>query len=202
MTVAPSKPSPAPRVSHQARLIRLSAVAMSFLLAAFATVTTSRAAFNTTTSNSGSTASTATIALTDDDSATAMFTLTNLVPGQAQTKCIVVTYTGNLPPAPVKVYRSAVVTGTGLDQYLDMTIEAGTSGTFSNCTGFTGSSIYSGTMQNFMTTYQGWSTGLSTAWTPSATPQTRTFRVTLTLQDNNAAQGKSVGFGFTWEAQL
>ena len=104
----------------------------------------------------------------------------------------------------MKLYRSGAVTGTGLEQYLNMTVEIGT-GTVAwpDCTGFTpGSTIYAtNTMSNFMSTYTDWNSGLAT-WTPSAGNQSRVFRITLSLQDNNAAQGKDVTFGFTWEAQI
>ena len=32
-------------------------------------------------------------------------------------------------------------------------------------------------------------------------PSTRTYRITVTLQDDNAAQARSATAGFTWEAQ-
>jgi hypothetical protein len=113
-----------------------------------------------------------------------------------------VTYTGVTPSQPVRLYRSAAVTGTGLDQYLDLTIEVGTGGGFGTCTGFTPTgTISTGTLQAFMTARTDFSTGLSTTWTPSGSPQTRVFRFTLSVQDTNAAQAKNANFGFTWEAQ-
>jgi hypothetical protein len=205
-TPPPGPPAP----SRQAWLARVSAVGAAFLLAAFATVSTSRAAFTTTTANTGNTASAAGIALTDGDTGVAMFSLSGLYPGQSYSKCIDVTYTGNALSTPIKLYRSSAVTGTGLEQYLDLVVDWGTGtagttgGATSNCTGFNYSgNIYTGnTLQTFMTTYQAWGSGLSTIWQPTSSPQTRYFRVTLTMQDNNAAQGKDVTFGFTWEAQL
>ena len=209
MTAGPSKARPARRSSRQARLTRLTAVGVSFLLAGFATVTTSRAAFTTTTSNTANTATAATVALTDGDTGNAMFTVSGMYPGQGvQYKCIDVQYTGVALAQNVKLYRTGAATGTGLDLYLNMTIEQGTGtagttgGATASCTGFTASNtIFSNTLENFMTTKLAWDSGVNTVWTPSTSPETRYFRVGLTLQDNNLAQGKSVGFGFTWEAQ-
>ena len=181
----------------------MSAVVASLVFVTFMTVSTSRAAFSASTSNTTNNAVAGTVALSDDDTGTAMFNLTDMTPGNTFTKCITVTYTGTIPTQPVKIYRSGTVTGTGLDEYLDLDIEIGTGGTYANnCAGFTSSgNVYNGTLKAFATTHTAYSDGATTTWTPSANPQTRTFRFTLEVQDTNTAQGKTAGFGFTWEAQ-
>lgn len=191
-----------PRWSVEARVARVVAVLASLAFAAFVTVSTSRAAFTATTVNNGNSVSAGTVTLSDDDSGTAMFSISEITPSNTYTKCIVVTYTGTTPTQPVKLYRSGAVTGTGLDQYLDMTVDVGTGGSSTSCTGFTSTStLYTGTLQSFMGTYLAYGSGLSSGWTPSGSPQSRTFRFSLAVQDTNATQGKNVGFGFTWEAQ-
>src|SRR6058998_1719961 len=74
-------------------------------------------AFSATTQNSGNSFSAGTVILSDDDSGSAMLSLANAKPGDSDTSCIVVTYTGSLA-ATVRLYGTT--TGTGLDQYLDM----------------------------------------------------------------------------------
>ena len=203
-----SAPNPQPRrrprrLSTEARLARISAVVASLVFVTFVTVSASRAAFSATTTNTSNTATAAGLTLTDDDSASALFTLTDMTPGNTFTRCIALTYTGatNLTQ-PVTLYRNAAPTGTGLEQYLDLTIDIGTGGNNTSCTGFTSTSqIYTGTLATFLTNRTSYANGLNTTWTPSATPQTRTYRFTLAVQDNNAAQALTTGFGFTWEAR-
>jgi hypothetical protein len=185
-------------------LARVAAVGSALLFVSFLVVSTSRAAFSSTTGNTGNTASAGSVTLTDDDAGSVLFNVSGMAPTDAATECITVTYNGDLTPsAPVQLYRSGAVTGTGLDQYLDLIVEVGTGGSYGSCVGFTPSAtLFTGnTVQNFAATHTSYATALSTAWTPTGAGQSRTFRFTITLQDNNSAQSLNVGFGFTWEAQ-
>jgi hypothetical protein len=189
--------------SIELRLARVVAVAASLALVTFMVVSTSRAAFTASTSNSGNTALAGTVALSDDDAASMMFALTDMTPDDVYQRCITVTYTGTPATRQVHLYRAAAVTGSGLDQYLDLDVEIGTGGSFGNCDGFTasGAAIYTGTLRDFATNRLDYASGVTTGWTPNASPQSRTFRVTLQVQDTNAAQGLNAGFGFTWESR-
>lgn len=192
------------RLSVGAKSSLAAAMAASLMLVTFLVVTTSRAAFTGTTSNAGSSVSAGAVALVDDDSGAVLFSVTGVVPGWSASNCIKVTYTGTgtVPTQAVKLYRSGAVGGTGLDQYLDLTVEMGTGGSFGTCTGFSSSAtVYSGTLQSFMTNKTDWASGDSTSWTPNATNDNRVFRFTLSLQDNDLAQGKDATFGFTWESR-
>jgi hypothetical protein len=174
------------------------------LFVSFLVVGTSRSAFSDTTENTSNTVSAGTVAIVDDDTGSAMFTVSGMAPNDVETECITVTYNGDLTPsAAIQLYRSAANTGTGLDQYLDMVIEVGTGGAYGNCTGFTPTStIFTGnTLQYFSNNHLAYGSAVSTAWTPTGAGQSRTFRFSLTLQDNNAAQGLNTTFGFTWEAR-
>ncbi len=103
--------------------------------------------------------------------------------------------------APVKLYGAAL-TGTGLGPYLNFTIQRGTGGSFSSCTGFTSAAtIFTNTLSNFATNHTSYSNGLGAGWTPTAAGQTMTFRFAYTVADNNLANGKTCGMPFTWEAQ-
>lgn len=181
-------------------VIRVAAIATALLMLTVLTVTRSQAAFSATTSNTGNSFAAGTVVLTDDDTGSAMFSITGMAPGTAETECIEVSYTGTLEPAPVRIYGTS--TGS-LDTYLDMTLEIGTGGVFGNCTGFSGSSIYSGTLASFAATHTAWATGLATwtAMSPVDPDDSRTFRFTFQVQDNDAAQGLSSTADFTFEAQ-
>lgn len=166
-------------------------------------------AFSATTSNAGNSFAAGTVDLSDNDASSFLYQVTNQKPGVATTKCIKVTYTGTLD-ASVKLYASAVgVVG----QYIDMTVTPGTgSPTFPGCTGFTadaGGALYTGTLKGFADTYTSYDAGLAdnpgtaTKW---VTSDAVVYQVSLTLQDNNAANGLTAALStgshsFTWEAR-
>ncbi|MGH1489366.1 MAG: hypothetical protein ACRBK7_08245 [Acidimicrobiales bacterium] len=195
----------APQYNKSARrLARVSAFAFSSLFVTFLVVSTSRGAFSDTTDNTANSVSAGTVTLVDDDTGAVLFNVSGMAPTDSVSHCIVVTYNGDLTPgSAVQLYRSAAITGTGLDQYLDLVVEVGTGGTYSDCTGFTPSVTLStgSTLQSFATTHQAYASALGTGWLPTGAGQARTFRFTLTLQDNNAAQGLNTTFGFSWEAR-
>ena len=179
----------------------LGILAGAVLLTGAFIVTASIAAFSDTIDNSGNTWSTGTVVLTDDDGGSGiLFTVTGMKPLDVVTNCIVVTYEGTLLPADVVLY--GVSGGTGLDAYLDLVIEEGTGGIFDNCSGFSATStIYTGgTLSDFAVAHTNFGNGAGT-WSPSANPESVTYRFTATLQDDNAAQGLSGTATFTWEAQ-
>lgn len=167
----------------------------------------SYSAFSATTTSPTSNWSSGTVALSDDDSNTALFTASNLKPGSTGSKCIAVTSTGSLP-STVKLYGTGAATTNALSTYVNLTITQGTGGTFAGgCTGFTplgtGSSVYSGTLAGFASTATGFASGLGT-WAPTGSgSETRVFQLSYTLDPAvpNSAQAGTAALGFTWEAQ-
>ena len=166
-------------------------------------------AFSSTTSNAGNSFAAGTVNIGDNDAGSAMYTVSNQKPNDTLTQCIKVTYTGSLD-ASVKIYASAVDT---VGTYISLTVTPGTgSPTFPGCTGFTadaGGAIYTGTLKGFADTYSSYATGLAdnpgsaTKW---VTNDAVVYQFTLTLQDNNAANGGSSALStgthsFTWEAR-
>src|SRR4051812_21852639 len=74
------------------------------------------AAFNAGTTNSGNANDSGSVVLSDDDGGSAIFTsMTAPYPGDSETRCVTVTYTGTLA-AQVRLRGS--VGGTGLASYL------------------------------------------------------------------------------------
>lgn len=167
------------------------------LLGAIASGTV-HSAFSTTTNNTANTYAAGTVVLSDNDSGSALFTMTNLKPGDTQTRCIKVDYTGSLTSA-VRLYGATG--GTGLDQYLTLLVRRGSfpgAPPASNaCTGFTSAAtIHNGTLQAFPDSY---AAGLDEgSWTNGTS---NVYEITVTLQDNNAAQGLTASQTFTWEAR-
>jgi predicted ribosomally synthesized peptide with SipW-like signal peptide len=158
-------------------------------------------AFSSTTSNSGNSFAAGTVYLVDNDAGSAMFSVTNAKPATSYTSCIDVSYLGTLD-ASVKLYGSGF--GGALAPFLTVKVEEGSGAAgFGDCTGFTPSStVYNNTMGGFPTTYAG---GITTGgtWTTNAAVD---YRFTITVADNNAANGGATplaanNFSFTWEAQ-
>ena len=156
------------------------------------------AAFSATTNNGTNSWQAGSVTITHDDSGSAMFNVSGIVPGNTGQKCIKVTYSGSVA-ATVKLYRSAIG-GTGLDSYIDLTVNkgSGSSGTNGDCTGFSaGSDIHTSTLTAVPTSY---AAGLDGAtFNPNDQP---VYRFTWSLQDDNNANGKTAtGVTFTWEAR-
>jgi hypothetical protein len=203
MSSGASTPTRHGRRSLNGLALQLAAVALSFILIALLVVTSSRQAFVAQNDNVSNQVTAAAVDLTDNDSGTAMFAnVTGLLPGTNVDRCIDVTYTGSVDPTAVLLYINAAPTGT-LGPYLNLTIDIGadTADPYRTCTGFTSSAtLYTGTLADFATTRAGYATGLST-WDPVGSPETRTFRFRLSVQNDPNAEGLTSSFGFSWETR-
>jgi hypothetical protein len=162
----------------------------------------SRAAFNAQTDNKTNLIASGNVVLSDDDSGTKMFNLSGLNGGQTVTRCLNVTYSGTLT-SDIKLY--GVVGGTGLAAGLTTNIEVGTGatgGTGFSCTAFTAASTVFGnkTLAQFGTDHGTYGTGLGGFDAATATT-TKSYRITVTVANNNIYQDKTATFDLTWEAQ-
>lgn len=187
-----------PAQSRRAWLYRGLAVVASLGFVSVLVVTSSRAAFVDTTDNATNTFSAGDVVLDDDDTGSVLFNVANLAPDDSRTRCIEVTYTGSLTS---DIHLYGTVGGDGLADFLDVDIEVGTGGDFGSCTGFVASStLFDDELDAFGAAHTDFVSGLE--GTAGATdPTSRTYRITVTLQDDNDAQGLSATAGFTWEAQ-
>ena len=164
----------------------------------------SRGAFSSQATNPTNTLDAGDVALSDNDASSALFSLTDFVPGTANRvdRCIDVTYDGSVVPADVRLYvGSGDLTG-GLGPYLDLVVERGSgSGGFGSCSGFSSNeTVFSGTLASFAATHVDFATGAG-SWAPAATSETQTYRFRMTLQNDGAAAGESAGVVFTWGAE-
>jgi hypothetical protein len=187
-------------------------LAAGLLVSGLTVWSASQAAFSGTTDNSGNVWNAAKIALTDNDNSTAMFSsAAAMLPTVAVSRCLDVTYTGTVAAGTtVKLYGdSTKVAGTDLSPYLDLKVEIGTnstpnaSGSFTCANFTTGTTLWTGgagrTLYDFQSTRTNSATGLDTLWQPAATNETRAFRFTTFVVDDNAANGRSVStIPFTW----
>jgi len=168
------------------------------------------ASFMDSTSNAGSSFATGTVSITDNDAGAFMLALSSATPGNSDTSCITVTYTGSLDSS-VRLY--ATVTGT-LAPHLQLTVSRGTdpSPSFDACTNFTpdgadyiGSGpgiVYSGLLSAYPTTYGAGivdpTSGSPETWTTS---EAHSYRFVISLNNNPAAQGLSSTATFRWQAR-
>lgn len=170
----------------------------------------SYAVFTATTGNTGNSFASGTVAIQDNDSNTAMLALANAKPGDADTSCIRIEYTGSLD-STVRLYGS--VSGS-LASYLTLTVTRGTdsSPSFDSCANFTPDAtdyigagngvVYSGPLSSFPASYAAGivdpTSGSPETWSQG---EAHSYRFVVTLQDDNAAQGLTGNASFTWEAR-
>lgn len=162
----------------------------------------STAAFTATTNNSANTWTAGSIALSDNDSGSALFlsaSYPNLKPGSTDYKCIDVTFTGNVL-STVKLYSSDPTGDLG--EWLEMKIEEGP--TTKACLDPTGwDSTLTAASQSldefYAVPHTTWVNGVGT-WAPAVTA-TRRFKFTFLLRDNNNAMGDTTSVNYTWEAR-
>jgi predicted ribosomally synthesized peptide with SipW-like signal peptide len=197
------------RKDSKARRITLSLLIVGVVGALVGVGTLS--AFSSSTSNSGNNFDAGTVYITDNDAGSALYNVTNRKPGDTVTSCIKVTYGGTLA-ADVHLYTGSTIGSVG--QYIDLTIDKGTSSgnpAFPGCGTFTSeANVFTGTLSGFASAHNNYANGSSvypgsqTAWNGS---DTLVYRFTLTLQDNNNANGQGTGamqsgsHSFTWESR-
>jgi predicted ribosomally synthesized peptide with SipW-like signal peptide len=195
---------------HRKILLTLLLIGATSALAGFGTFS----AFSSTTTNSGNSFAAGTVFVDDNDAGGAMYTVSNQKPGVSTQRCIKVTYGGTMP-ADVKLYTTSSV-GAVAD-YIDLTFEKGTlagNPAFPGCGAvgdFTaqGAPIYTGELDDFTTAKNSYANGIAafpgaqTQWNQN---DTLVYRFTLTLQDDNNANGGATplstgSHAFTWEAR-
>jgi hypothetical protein len=169
----------------------------------------SYAAFTGQTRNSGNEWATGSVKLTDDDNGTARFRVSNMLPGDTQTKCITVTADASVA-STVKGYAINPVTSTaGLENRVKVTIENGAGGSFADCTGFvaSGPALVSDVPLSAIAQVNTYETGFG-GWAVSPGVSSKTYRMTwrfdttgMTQQQIDQMQGAKTGIDMQWEMQ-
>lgn len=167
-------------------------------------------AFSSTTANPSNLFTAGTVVLADNDANAALLNLTNGKPGDSDTGCIRVSYTGTLA-STVRLYGT--VSGS-LASYLNVTVTRGidSSPSYDSCTNFSADGtdyigqgngvVYSGTLAAFPASYAAGlvdpTSGSPETW---SNPESHSYRFTISLANNDAAQGLSASGSLTWEAR-
>jgi hypothetical protein len=193
------------------RTLRAITPLAALLVAALLIWQGSNAAFSATTDNTGDSWATGSLALTNNGGATvysgttaALFTQTNLKPGDTGIKCITVQSTGSLP-GTLKMYRGTIsgTNSAALAAVLDITVDSvavsSSTNVQANCTGYTGGTsgaLYNGTLNAMPTTYAAASGGAVAAGT-----QRVAYRISWTVNSaaDNTVQSSSAQANLTWE---
>ena len=167
-------------------------------------------AYTSVSTNEGNTFTAGTIALTDNDSGSALFNVNGFTPGDSFVRCIRVDYasTGGVESG-IKLYGNTG--GTGLADYLDLRIRRGTMpapGASGDCTGFTPDTddydgngdgvFFDSQLDQFPATYASGIADPVSAW---ADGDSAVYEITLTVQNDNAAQGLAATQDFSFEAR-
>jgi hypothetical protein len=191
------------------RLALVAALAVAVSAAGGATY----AAYTVTTASNGNVIEAGSVKLSDNGDATSMLSLSAALPGDTTSACIRVTYEGSLP-ASVRLHGTT--SGSGLDQYLDLTVTRGvyspSEPAFKSCTNFQADGtnyigagngvIYNGTLQAFPDDYASGLVdplaGSPESWT---TGEVHVYRLDVTLPSNFGAQSKDATQAFRWEAR-
>jgi hypothetical protein len=185
------------------------AAPLAILLAGGLVWQSSYAAFTATTRSAGNSWSAGAVSLTDDDKGAAAFSATNLVPGDTGTKCIVVTSTANVVGEVRSYVTNLASSGAALGDRITFKLEAGTGGSFNDCTGFvpSGTADPAAPISAVATARHDYATG-GHPWVTAgvASGESRTYRGTwtfdttgLTQQQIDALQGSSLSADVVWE---
>jgi hypothetical protein len=202
--------------SRTRRLVALAAGPIAVIAAAGMVWQGSYSAFSADTRNAGNNWSTGTVTLNNDGAGTAMFQVTNVIPGQTGSHCIQVTSTSTVP-GTVKLYLiNPVTSSAGLESHLRVTVQSGTGATFAGgCGSFVADSsptqpIINGatnTLAAATTAYNSYGTGAGSWVTTGAASESKSYKFVWSMDNNltqtevDALQGSHVGIDFEWEIQ-
>lgn len=198
--------------ARTATLAKWAVVPAALLVSGLVVSQASYSAFSATTNNAGNSWASGSLALTNDSAATALFTATNIKPGDSASKCITISTSANVA-STLKLYAANYSKGTkSLGDRVNVTV---TSGSFpaaapanGACTGFvTGTVVVPAATS--LTAFAAASTNYATGADSYALPAggTRTYKIDWTFAStgspvtDNPYQGDTASIGFTWESQ-
>lgn len=125
----------------------------------------------------------------------ALFDVAGLVPGSTATNCLTARVKGPAEGGVVRLFGE--VEGSGLADFLDVEVEAGTIPPGGGCEAFRGASIFAGTLAEFGRRFTDAATGAAVP----VSGATATIRMRWVLRDDNAAQGLTAAAAFVFEAR-
>ncbi len=125
----------------------------------------------------------------------ATFQVSALKPGPVGQRCLVLRAAGG---SANSAQMSATVDGTGLASYLDILIERGPAAAAGSCASMATSLVFAGSLGQFAAAHPSELQGVGIAL--DAPSSDATVRITISLRDDNGAQGLSAGAVFSFQA--
>ena len=125
----------------------------------------------------------------------ATFQVAALKPGPVGQRCLVLRAAGG---SANSAQMSATVDGTGLASYLDILIERGPAASAGSCASMATSLVFAGSLGQFAAAHPSGLQGVGIAL--DAPSSDATVRITISLRDDNGAQGLSAGAVFSFQA--
>ncbi len=122
-----------------------------------------------------------------------------LEPGVTASKCVSLTYSGPSTGNALVYFGISNYSGSLLS-YLNLEVDEGSGGNLGDCTGFTqvGPSIYNGTLSGAQYNSGTQTPPIATNWNTGTTSQS-SYRIVISVQNNNAAMGLSGNAEIDWE---
>lgn len=191
-----------------ARNLLATIVVLGLLVAAVGSAVFS--AYTSVASNDGNTFTAGTIALTDNDSGSALFNVQGFTPGDTFVRCIQVSYasTGGVQSS-VRFFGQTG--GNGLDEFLDVRVRRGTTTAVNpsgDCAGFTPDAVdYNGdgngvivnsTLRAFPDDYATGIVDPAASWSAGASA---VYEIAISVQSSPLAQGLDATQDFSFEAR-
>lgn len=175
----------------------------------------SNAAFSASTRNSGNNWSTGTVAISDDDAGSARFQVSNILPGQTETKCLTVTTNASVPGVVRNYYLNPISTSSLLTDHIMISGTWGTGGGFGSCAGYTPlpdqPAVPPQSLSSLMAISSYATAGQfnpTADWVVGTGLSSRTFQITwlfdpsgLTQAQLDSLQGSQTGVDVQWELQ-
>jgi len=126
------------------------------------------------------------------------FRLDGLVPSRPVSTCLSVRYANALSPSAIYLY--VIARRAALAPYVSLVIEVGAGGGHASCAGFTATEVvYQDTLARLIANHHDSGSGLPVLRVGDAEGQA-TFRITVVVHDDNAAQNLDADFDLVWSA--
>ncbi len=137
------------------------------------------------------------LVITSDNSGAPLVSGSNLAPGPMPPNCLTMSYTGAATGDELRLF--VLASGSGLADYIDVTIEQGQGGQYGDCSGFTGTQVYTGTLAALAGAHATELTALLIT-DLRAGGGAVSLRFVFTISSDNRAQGGSANADFMWIA--
>jgi hypothetical protein len=183
--------------AQHSRVAAWIAVPVAVVLSGTVIATASYAAFSDTTENTGNTWASGKVEISDDRAGAALFTASDIAPGQTDAKCITVESNSTVD-STVKMYTKDSTTPNPLSDQLQMTVTTAATGTA--CDDVQSTPDFSGSLSDLMQqTDHGSGIG---SWDTGTTTSSRVVKIGWRLPDtaDNTAQDSAAQTTFVWEA--